>query len=124
MNNRYVLFPTILVLFFLAGCASVPHEDIHMSLLKNVESGNYTLQTDHFGPGETPSVVVLGCGGRNVTIRIYNLDSGNLVATYKEYVPENWIKWWWFDNLPSGSYQAVLLVGGETKGAANFTISK
>lgn len=124
MINRFLFFLALILGFGIYSCATVPHEEIHMSRLSDVNSGNYSLRTDYFGQGETPSVVVTGCGGHNVTVRIYNLNSGNLVKTYKDYVPENWTKWWWFKDLPGGSYQAVLFIGGETKGTTNFTISK
>ncbi len=107
---------------FMSGCAADP-QDIHMSRQVDVKAGNYTMRVDQYAAGEIPAVVVTGCGGHNVTVRISDLSTGNVVKTYKDYVPENWIKWWWFNDLPKGSYEATLIIQGDKKAAVKFRIN-
>jgi hypothetical protein len=107
---------------FMYGCAAVP-QDIHMSRQVDVKAGNYTMRVDQYAAGEIPAVVVTGCGGHNVTVRIIDLSKGNVVKTYKDYVPENWTKWWWFNDLPKGSYEAILIIEGDTKASVKFKIN-
>jgi hypothetical protein len=93
-----------------------------MSRLIDVKAGNYSVRLDQYAADEIPTVVVTGCGGHNVTVRIIDLSTRNVVKTYKDYVPENWTRWWWFNDLPTGSYKAVLIIEGETKALVKFKI--
>jgi hypothetical protein len=106
---------------FMSGCAAIP-QDIHMSRQVDVKAGNYSMRVDQYAAGEIPAVVVTGCGGHNVTVRLIELSTGNVVKTYKDYVPEYWTKWWWFNDLPKGSYEAVLIIEGDTKASVKFKI--
>jgi hypothetical protein len=106
---------------FMSGCATIP-QDIHMSRQVDVKAGKYDMRVDHYVAGEIPAVVVAGCGGHNVTVRIIELSTRNVVKTFKDYIPENWTKWWWFNDLPKGSYQAVLIIEGEIKASVKFNI--
>jgi hypothetical protein len=106
---------------FMAGCAAVP-QDIHMSHQDDVKAGNYNVRVDQYAAGEIPTVVVTGCGGHNVTVRIIDLSTGNVVKTCKDYVPEKWNKWWWFNDLPKGFYEAVLIIEGDTKASVKFKV--
>jgi hypothetical protein len=106
---------------FISGCAAIS-QDIHMSRQVDVKAGNYSMRVDRYTAGEIPAVVVTGCGGHNVTVQIIDLSTGNAVKTYKDYVPESWTRWWWFNDLPKGSYKAILIIEGETKAFVNFKI--
>jgi starvation-inducible outer membrane lipoprotein len=121
MIKRLSAVLAFISLVFMSGCASIP-QDIHMSRQVDVEAGNYSMRVDQYAAGEIPTVVVTGCGGHNVTVRIIDLSTENIVKTYKDYVPENWTRWWWFNNLPKGSYIAVLIIEGETKASVKFKI--
>jgi hypothetical protein len=106
---------------YMCGCAAIP-QDIHMSRQADAKAGNFNIVADQYAAGEIPAVVVTGCGGHNVTVRISDLSTGNVVKTYKDYVPENWTKWWWFNDLSKGSYEAVLIIEGDTKASVKFKI--
>jgi len=113
-----------MVLISIYGCSTAPVQGIHMSRNEDVEAGNETLTVSQFGPDDIPAVVVTGCGGHNVTVLIKNISSGAVVKTYKEYVPEDWVRWWWFKDLPGGSYRAELVVQGKVKARTEFVITK
>jgi hypothetical protein len=121
MIKRLSIVLTLLSVVFISGCAAIP-KDIHMSRLIDVKAGNYSVRVDQYAAGEIPTVVVTGCGGHNVTVSIIDLSTKNVVKKYKDYVPENWTRWWWFNDLPTGSYEAVLIIEGETKASVKFKI--
>ena len=119
---RYLsIVSAIILVGFLSGCAAIP-QDIHMARQVDVNAGKYTLRVDQYAADEIPTVVVTGCGGHNVTVRIVELSTGNVVKTVKDYVPENWTKWWWFNDLPKGSYEAALIIEGETRASIKFKV--
>ena len=93
-----------------------------MSRQVDAKAGNFSIRVDHYNAGEIPTVVVTGCGGHNVTVQIIDLATGSIASSHKDYVPENWTRWWVFKDLPRGSYQAVLIIEGDTKASAKFTI--
>jgi hypothetical protein len=113
----------VTAILFLSGCATTP-QGIHTSRLHNVNSGSHYVQVDQFGSGETPAVVVTGCGGKTVTVRVYNLFSGHVVNEVTGYIDQNRAQWWLLEDMPNGSYQAGLLIDGSTVGAANFIVRR
>jgi hypothetical protein len=121
MLKRLLSVLAFISVVFMSGCAAIP-QDIHMSRQVDVKAGNYSMRVDQYAAGEIPTVVVTGCGGHNVTVQIIELSIGNVMKTYKDYVPENWTRWWWFNDLPKGSYEAVLIIEGDTKASVKFTI--
>ncbi|HWR68736.1 MAG TPA: hypothetical protein VN416_06915 [Desulfomonilia bacterium] len=121
MIKRLSAVVAFIPVVFMWGCAAIP-QDIHMSRLVDVHAGNYDIRADQFSAGETPTVVITGCGGHNITVRIIDLSTNSIVKTYKDYVPENWTKWWWFNDLPKGSYNAILVIQGEDKASVKFKI--
>jgi hypothetical protein len=121
MIKRLSAVLAFIVVVFMSGCAAIP-QDIHMSRQVDVKAGNYSIRVDRYAAGEIPTVVVTGCGGHNVTVQIIDLSTGSVVKTYKDYVPENWNKWWWFNDLPKGSYKAALIIEGEMKASVTFKI--
>ena len=113
----------VIVILFLSGCAATP-QGIYTSRLRNVNSGSHEVRVDQFGSGETPAVVVTGCGGKQVTVRVYNVFSGQVVNEVSEYVTQNSAHWWPLTDIPNGSYQVALLIGGSNVGAANFKVQR
>jgi len=113
----------VLAAALLVGCATPLPRGIHTSRLRDVNAGKYDLRVDQFGSGETPAAVVTGCGGQAVTVKVFNIDTESLVRTVTGYVSEARTNWW-FTDLPAGSYQAVLLIGGDTFGTANFNVRR
>jgi hypothetical protein len=105
---------------FISGCATI--KDIHMSRKVDLIAGNFSIRVNHYTAGEIPAVVVTGCGGHNVTVRLIDLSSGSVVNTYRDYVPENSTKWWLYNDLPEGSYNAILIVEGDTMACVKFKI--
>ena len=65
----------VIVVLFLSGCATTP-QGIYTSRMSSINAGSHDVRVDQFGSGETPAVVVTGCGGKTVTVRIYNVFSG------------------------------------------------
>lgn len=123
MNRRLSFLLALVVVAYTLGCASTP-PGIHMSRLADVKAGKSAIKVDTFGEGEVPAVVVTGCGGHNVVIRIVNLADKKLVKTYREYVPESWVRWWWFNDLSNGSYRADLSIEGEDIASVQFVINR
>jgi hypothetical protein len=104
----------------MSGCATI--KDIHMSRQVDAIAGNFSIRVNHYAVGEIPAVVVTGCGGHNVTVRLIDLSSGSVVNTYRDYVPENSTKWWLYNDLPEGSYNAFLIIEGDTMACVKFKI--
>jgi hypothetical protein len=123
MIRRLTVVFIFISIVLLSGCAGVP-QGVHMSRKADVELGNYSMQVEKYAAGEIPAVVVTGCGGHNVMVRIIDLSTGNVVKTYKDYVPENWSRWWWFNDLPQGAYESVLIIEGDKKASVKFKIEK
>lgn len=113
----------VIVILFLSGCATKP-QGIHTSRLSNVNTGSYDVRVDQFGSGETPAVVVTGCGGKTVTVRVYNVFSGQVVNEVTGYIAQNKAQWWPLTSMPNGSYQVGLLIDGSTVAAANFKVRR
>lgn len=124
MKTMFRLTSSVWLLFFVVSCAATPVKGIHMSRRVDVDAGLYSLTADTFGPTETPTAVVTGCGERNVIVELVDLSSGKIIATRKDYVPRDWIRWWYFPDLQSGSYHAILRIGDDIAGTASFTVSK
>ncbi len=123
MAERLLHVLALLVVVCMCGCSAVP-EGIHMSDYADVKAGNMDIRADRFGAGDVPTVVITDCGGRNCTVRIRDLSTGNVVKTYREYVPEGWTRWWWFKDLPAGSYKAELIVQGDVMATTTFTVEQ
>lgn len=113
----------VIVILFLWGCAATP-QGIHTSRLRNVNSGSDDVRVDQFGSGETPAIVVTGCSGKTVTVRVYNVFSGQVVNEVTGYVAQNRAQWWPLTDMPDGSYQVGLLIDGSTVAAANFNVRR
>lgn len=94
MKRRFTTIGALLLLFLVTSCASAPDQGVHMSHKGDVDAGVYTKGADTFGPGDVPTVVVTGCGERNVTIELIDAASGTIVQTRRDYVPRNWTRWW------------------------------
>ncbi|HNQ86326.1 MAG TPA: hypothetical protein PLP82_10495 [Deltaproteobacteria bacterium] len=124
MKRRFTTIGALLLLFLVTSCASAPDQGVHMSHKGDVDAGVYTKGADTFGPGDVPTVVVTGCGERNVTIELIDAASGTIVQTRRDYVPRNWTRWWFFPGLPPGSYQVVLRIAGTVSGSASFTVTE
>lgn len=113
----------VIAILFLSGCAATT-QGIHTSLMRNINSGSPDVRVDQFGSGETPAIVVTGCGGKTVTVRVYNTFSGLVVHEVTEDVAQNRAQWWSLTDIPNGSYQAGLVIAGSTVGAANFVVRR
>lgn len=124
MKKLLICISAVLFLSFVASCATAPAPGIYLSRKGDVDAGVFSVRVESFGPGDVPTVIVTGCGERNATIEIMDTATGKVVETRKEYVPRDWIRWWAFPDLPAGSYQAVLLIAGDRKGTASFTVKK
>ena len=114
----------VIIILFLAGCAAPTPQGIHTSSLSSVNSGNFDVQVNEFGSGETPAVVVTGCGGKSVTVRVYNVFSGQVVNEVSGHVTQNKAQWWPITDLPNGSYQVGLLIDDTIVSAANFSVRR
>ena len=123
MKTRYIFIGAFLF-FLVSSCASAPDQGVHVSRRSDVDAGIYSVKDGTFGPGETPTVVVTGCGERNVTIELIDVASGTMIATNRDYVPRNWVRWWYFPDLKPGSYKVVLRMGGTIAGTASFTVAR
>ena len=121
MAKRFLHVLALLLAICTCGCFTVP-EGIHMAQYADVKAGNMDIRADRFGAGEIPAVVITGCGGRNVTVRVMDLSTNNVVKTYREYVPEDWTRWWWFKDLPAGSYKVELIIQGDVMATTAFTV--
>ena len=113
----------VIAILFLSGCAATTQE-IHTSRTSNVNSGSPDVRVDLFGSGETPAVVATGCGGKTVTVSVYNTFSGQVVHEVTGDVAQNRAQWWPLKDMPNGSYQAGLVIAGSTVGAANFVVRR
>ena len=114
----------VLAAALFVGCATTLPRGIHTSRLRDVNAGKYYLRVDQFGTGETPAAVVTGFGGKTVTVKVFNINTESLVRTVTRFVSGARTNWWEFTDLPNGSYQAVLLIGGDTFGTANFNVTR
>ena len=125
MKKKLFMFISAFWLFcFIASCAATPVKGIHMSRRSDVDAGVYSVTVDAFGPGEIPTVVVTGCGERNVTIELIDLATGKIIATRKDYVPRDWVRWWYFPDLPQGSYHVILRISDNIIGTSSFMVTK
>ena len=97
--------------------------DIHTSRLEDVNNGKHDKKFNSFKKGETP-VVVSEIVDKEVTVIVYDLATGKEVGKGSDLVPKGKVKWWIFEDLPDGEYQAVLLIGGENKGATKFRLDR
>jgi hypothetical protein len=113
----------VIIILFLSGCAPPP-QGIHTSCLRNVNSGNYDVRVDQFSSGETPAIVVTGCSGQTITVRVYNVFSGQVINEVTGHITQDKAQWWPLTDLPNGSYQVGLLIGGNTVSAANFNVRR
>ena len=124
MKEHFLRSCVLLLLVVVTSCAVVPVRGVHMSRRGDVDGGDYTVEVDTFGPGEIPTVVVTGCGERNVTVELIDLATRITVATRRDYVPRDWVRWWYFPDLEPGSYHVLLRINENIVGAVSFIVKE
>jgi hypothetical protein len=103
----------------------VHKQELIMTRFQDIQSGKRPPSYDNFGPGEVPSVYLNNFDGQTVTIKIYNVSTGDLITQFKStYIPAYNAQYWMLDDLPSGSYKASVLVGAEEMDSQLFNVSK
>ena len=119
---------SLLVLMVLAaagGCNSPIIGSKTMTVIRHRDatgSGNYS-RVKKFRPEETPMVVIREYGGKTLTIRLYDMSSGEQVEYRDAYVPYGKEFWWSFPYLSVGSYKAVLEEDGLIRESCLFRVS-
>ncbi len=79
---------------------------------------------DMFGPGEVPSIYVSGYDAQTVTIEVYDISTGDLVKKYTSYVPQGKDYYWICSDLESGSYKAIVSIGGVSQDMKLFNVRR
>ena len=127
---RLLCSPGLFLALFLAitGCAELkgPSADhgLFAAKLQDCKPG-YIPPCDTFGPGEIPAIVFGFQNGRTVTVRITEINNGNIAWNNTAYVPrDNTTNWWSLKSLPSGAYKAELLEGNTLLQSCNFNVTK
>lgn len=118
----------LLGLLAVLGCEELkgPSDDhgLFAARLEDCKPG-YIPPTDHFGPGETPAIVYGIQNGRTVTVRVTDVNNGQMVWCNTAYIPrDNTTNWWSLKILPSGAYKAELLAGNTLLQSYNFNVTK
>ena len=124
--KKFALALLVLIVLAVAnGCSSSIISPKTMTTIRHRDatgSGNY-LRVDKFGPEETPTVVIRKYGGKTLTIRLYDLSTGEQVEYRDAYVPYGKDFWWSFPYLSAGSYKAVLEEDGLIRESCLFRVS-
>ncbi len=112
----------------LSGCEELkgPSADhgLFAARLQDCKPG-YIPPCDNFGPGETPAIVFGYFNGRTITVRITDLNNGNMAWNNTAYIPQdNVTNWWSLRILPGGAYKAELLAGNTLLQSYNFNVAK
>lgn len=78
-----------------------------------------------FEAEDIPAIVYLHYSDQTVTVRIYDLATGQMVWTKTDRVPRyHTCRWWNLSALPNGSYKAELLTGGNVRQTCNFKVAR
>lgn len=85
-------------------------------------SGNYWC-VSKFSPGETPTLVIRECGGKTLTVRLYEVSSGKEVEHQDTYVPYGKDFLWSLPYLSVGSYKVVMEEDGLIRESCQFKVS-
>ena len=110
----------------LISCASTAPKlkgKMHTTRLIDANAGKHNIHIDNFGAGETPALVIRGYSGQSITIKLFDITSGNIVNEQIIYRADGKAKWIWWNNLPSGSYQAVIFARGISHAAKTFSVA-
>ncbi len=124
--NKFAL--TLLLLIVLAvanGCNSPLSKSKTMTTIRHRDatgSGNYS-RVEKFSPDETPTVLIRQYGGKTLTMRLYDMSSGEEVERRDAYVPYGKDFWWSFPYLSVGTYKAVLEEDGLIRESCMFRVS-
>jgi hypothetical protein len=125
-----ILFITVVIGF--SGCdlltassttTTQPSKGIIVTRYQDIEGGVFPPTVTNFGAGDVPAVYVNGYGGQTVTLKIYDNATGIAIKSSTASIPAGMNQQWWFNDLPKGSYKAVLYVGGIGEHAANFWVN-
>ena len=125
MKKLALALVILIALAVAKGCNSAIITPKTMTTIRHRDatgSGNYS-RVEKFSPGETPTVVIREYGGKTLTIRLYDLSSGEQVEYRDAYVPHGKDFWWSFPYLSVGSYKAVLEEDGLIRESCLFRVS-
>jgi hypothetical protein len=125
--QRLISISVIMLILPLVGCVTRPYsssQGVLVTRFHEVKDGTRPPSIDSFSPHQTPTVYVFGYGGQTVTVKIYDLATGQAVTSETMYISRHKDKYWGFSDLSEGSYKAVLEVGGSPVAETAFDVTQ
>ncbi len=119
------IFTIILFAFTLTACNYYPKTFYSVPFVKLDDINSY--HHTYYRSSDIPAFVASGSAynGKNIQLRIYDIDSGELVSnSQKVVIPTGRSYNFWFRELDAGRYRADLFVNNELDKTVNIIIEK
>ena len=123
MARKCVGWLVIVLVFTGTGCETSYNRGL--STVRYSDVGSTYSAANHFGQGETPTILLWGYGGETITYEVINIVTATIVKSATDHVPKtNFYRWYPLHNLPSSDYVVRLKQDGSVVDTWNFSVNK
>ena len=113
----------IVLVFTGTGCETSYNREL--SVIRYSDVGSTYSAVNHFGQGETPTILLRGYGGETITYEVINIVTATIVKSDTEHVPQGHLyRWYPLHDLPSSRYVVRLKQHGSVVDTWKFSVSK